>query len=83
MKAQREIEEEEIEENRRRRIEKKEKQKKADKTPFDPGEFIEWMINKGKAHINNEYLKNILNFKSLVLCIKFCTEQMIKKKIVN
>ena len=54
MKAQREIEEEEIEEKRRRRREKKEKQKKEDKTPFNPGEFIEWMINIGKAHIKNE-----------------------------
>ena len=42
-----------------------EKQEKQDKKLFDLEETID-------AHVNEEIFKNILNFKSLALCIKFC-----------
>ena len=53
----REMEDEEIKEKRRRRREKKEEQKEQDKKPFVPDEYIEWMINREKAPINNDLLK--------------------------
>ena len=51
------MEDEEIKEKRRRRREKKEEQKEQDKKSFVPDEYIEWMINREKAPINNDLLK--------------------------
>ena len=58
---------EEQEEQEEKQDEKEEEQEKQDKKPID----LEKTIRMFDAHLNEEYFKNILNFKSLALCIKF------------
>ena len=79
MKAQREIEEE-IKEKRGRRREKKEEQKKENRTPFDPDEYIEWMINREKAPINNELFKKHLKVHEPIIMYKVLYETNDREK---
>ena len=50
-----------------------EEQGKQDKKTINTDEYIDWIINKEDAHVNQEIFQNILKFKSLASCIKFCS----------
>ena len=80
MKAQWEIEEEEIKEKRRRWGEKKEGQKEQDKKPFVPDDYIEWMINREKAPINNELFKKHFKVREPIIMYKILYETKDKEK---
>ena len=57
VKIQKEAEEMEKEAKREASRKKKEEPEKQDRRPFHRNEYIEWLINKKEAHINNEIFK--------------------------
>ena len=67
--------------NNKKKKKEQKKNKKKNKIKNGKKETKKWMISKEDAHVNNELFKKFLRLKHLVLCIKFCTKQMIKKKM--
>ena len=70
------------EEEEKRR--KKEEQKNKIKNHLIQKKLLNGCLIEKNYPYKMNCLKNILNFKNLLLCIEFCTKQiMIKKKIVH
>ena len=83
MKAEKELEDEEITEKRRRRKEKKEKQEEQDKEQFDLDDLIELIINREKLPINNELFRKHVNLENPIVMYKVLNEAKDEEKNSN
>ena len=69
------------EEKQEKQEEEQEKQdKKAGKKTIDTDEYIEWMINKGEAHVNNEIFEKYLKLQKPSLMYKVLRRTNDKEK---
>ena len=66
--------------NKKKNKKNKKNKKKQDKKPFGPDEVIEWIINREKAHINNELFKKHFKVQKPIVMYKVLYKTNNKEK---